>query len=399
MSYTLKLTTLVIFILSSLYFYSFSLYGLNMWDECVAPVGAVRVLNGERPVQDFKAYAPGRYYVLAWLFKTFGTKLEVFRYWMAAMTGLMIALIFHTLYTASGKVESVFGTLLLLSAPAVYYNRFYGFSALLILFFITLWIQSNFSTKYQWAFTLSLSTAYLFKSEVSVMGAITYVCLVICNKKLREKSFSYKAAPIATYFASILLFYGIFHPNVPVSEFSHENILKIFTLFKSWSTTFPPISSLFDFSTNFKFWNWFENWLFYIPVITYVAVTWKLAREGVNSRKNSILLCATAMGFLTYTLVVWRTGLDNLIRCLPAFYIIAAMLLGEALSNLRKKKSKQYLAKVLFIFFLGALFLVDMNVEHGYYVGSIGAVHEGFDNHLTLERGNVFVDDFQYTLT
>jgi len=397
MSYTLKLTALVIFIVSSLYFYSFSLYGLNMWDECVAPVGAIRVLNGEKPVQDFKAYAPGRYYVLAWLFKTFGTSLEVFRYWMAVMTGLMAAWIFHILYTTCGRVESVFGTLLLLSAPAVYYNRFYGFSTLLILFFISLWIQSDFSTKYQWVFALSLSTAYLFKSEVSVMGAISYVCLVICNKKLREKPFSYKAAPIAIYFTSIILFYVIFHPNVPVSEFSYENIVKIFTLFSSWSTSFPSVNSLFDFSANFRFWEWFENWLFYIPIITYSAVTWKLVREGVNSRKNSMFLCASAMGFLTYSLVVWRTGLDNLIRCLPAFYIITAMLLGEALSSLRKKKNKRQLTAVLLIFFLGALFFVDMNVEHGYYVGSIGAVHEGFDKHLTLERGNVFVDDFQYT--
>jgi len=378
----------VILVVSTLYFSSFALYGLNMWDEGVAPVGAVRVLDGEAPVEDFKAYAPGRYYILAGLFKLFGISLPVFRYLVAAMTGLMVALNFQVLYWAFGWIEALFGSALLMSAPAVYYNRFYGFAAIIIIFSLAAWIKKGFSSKFRYLIVFCFFVAYLLKSEVSIMGVLTYILLVIVRKP-EKRSLWWKAEPVFLYSLLVVLSYLFFHPKVPVAAFSYEYVVKIFTIFTSWSTDFPPLSFLFKTD-----WQSFESWLFYIPLILYVLTFVKLLKEGVNKTENSLFLCAASMGCLSYALVVWRAGLDNLMRCLPPFFILISLFLGMSLRGF--KKNKAYLGVIVSIFIFGVLFLVDMNVKHGYYVGSIGAMWEGNDNLLPLKSGQVFVTDFQY---
>jgi hypothetical protein len=54
----------------------------SLFDEGFQVTGAARILNGAVPYRDFWApYAPGQYYMLAGLFKLFGTSLPVERLW------------------------------------------------------------------------------------------------------------------------------------------------------------------------------------------------------------------------------------------------------------------------------------------------------------------------------
>ncbi len=394
-----------IFIASAVYFYSFALYGLNMWDEGVTPLGAVRVLNGEVPVEDFSAYAPARYYILAGLFKVFGTKLEVFRYFLVVITALMVVMLFESLLWLGGWFEGFVGSLLLVSAPAVYYNRFYGFTTILILFSLIALIKNGFSKKYRLVLGATLFLSYLFKSEVSVMGAITYTSLIFISPALRKEKFIWKTAPLGIYGVLAAFSYLFFHPHVSVNRFTHEYILKIFTMFNSWSTEFPPPLSLL-WSGGVGFWGCFENWLFYLPVILYLFVLYRAFRKEIFDIKTSAMVCVAIMGCLNYSLVLWRTGLDNLIRCLPPFYMLAALLTGELVSATKKKAKKTNnlagtvreclkVAGIITVFTLFAFFLVDMNTRHGYYAGSVGAVNEGYEEKLDLKRAKIFVTDYQ----
>src|SRR6266851_6030357 len=56
------------------------LYAVDVQDEGFAVYGATRVLHGDVPYRDFLIeYPPGIFYLLAWVFKLFGTSLVVER--------------------------------------------------------------------------------------------------------------------------------------------------------------------------------------------------------------------------------------------------------------------------------------------------------------------------------
>jgi len=127
-------------------------------------------------------------------------------------------------------------------------------------------------------------------------------------------------------------------------------------------------------------------------------------RSPGRAPRQAVLLAVTGMGVCAYGLVIWRAGFDNLVRTLPPFYILAAWLLfrGHArLLNLLTpgQKSVRGLAPetALAHFLAGLLpliFLFEMNVTHGFYVGSVGAVRHNTER-LELERVSVWANPYE----
>ena len=68
---------------------------VNIHDEGFVLVDAIRILNGEIPHRDFYVlYGPGQFYVLAVLFKCFGTSVLVERAWDTVVRGCSVVLVF-----------------------------------------------------------------------------------------------------------------------------------------------------------------------------------------------------------------------------------------------------------------------------------------------------------------
>ena len=127
------------------YFLSFSRYGLNIWDEGGFANGTLRTLNGERALIDFNpnGYLPGRYWYGVLFFKFFGVEIQSLRIGVALMTPAMILMV----YSISRKIMpagfSLLAALFMLSAPSMYYNRFYPLFVVLTLYFITITIEKR----------------------------------------------------------------------------------------------------------------------------------------------------------------------------------------------------------------------------------------------------------------
>ena len=110
------------------YFWSFSKYGLNVWDEGGYANGTLRTLNGERALVDFNpnGYLPGRYWYGMLFFKLFGVEIQSLRLGVVLFTPSMVLMVYSVGRKIMPAGFALLAALAMLSAPSMYYNRFYA---------------------------------------------------------------------------------------------------------------------------------------------------------------------------------------------------------------------------------------------------------------------------------
>ena len=376
------------------YFLSFSRYGLNIWDEGGYANGTLRTLNGERALIDFNpnGYLPGRYWYGLLFFKLFGIEIQSLRIGVALLTPAMILMV----YSISRKIMpsgfAFLAALFMLSAPSMYYNRFYPFFVVLTLYFLTKTIEKrNLVSLVGLVFAIFLSS--FFKIEVTLFS--TLISLVVLGilyffnssdtwfKKCSDLS-SKKVAYCSgggIVLAGTFLFYlgkdGYFYQVFKIVVDAHE----------VWGNPFPqlfPLPKIYDELGYHKF---FERVLFHLPIWVYgLVLTIILARFFFHKYKIASsylhLLAIVGFGICAFGLVIWRAGFDNLLRTLPPFYILFCYLLFQiwqkalAFQNVSENSIRERLTRILLsllIVFIPCLFYYEMNTHHGFYAGSIGA--------------------------
>ena len=118
------------------YFYSFSQYGFNIWDEGGFANGTLRTLNGQKALEDFNpnGYLPGRYIYGALFFKLFGVDIQTLRLSVVLLTPAMVFMVYAISRRIMPPGFAFLAALLMLSAPSMYYNRFFPFFTVLNLY-------------------------------------------------------------------------------------------------------------------------------------------------------------------------------------------------------------------------------------------------------------------------
>lgn len=90
-----KTGVLVIFAASLMYLLTGLTAMVSMYDEGIPTYGAERILNGEIPYRDFwTIYAPAQFYMLAGLFKVFGSSIFAERLYDSVLRALIAMLVF-----------------------------------------------------------------------------------------------------------------------------------------------------------------------------------------------------------------------------------------------------------------------------------------------------------------
>jgi len=145
-------TGLFLFLAAAGYLVSFSAYGINLWDEGGIYQGALRYLDGQRVSTDFYGYSPGRYYLAEAVFRLFGNEMLTVRHVLAAATGLFAVFAFHICRRLMPPLYTAAAVLLVVCAPAVYYQRFYGLAFLFSMWSFALYIENRRS--FGWLFDL-----------------------------------------------------------------------------------------------------------------------------------------------------------------------------------------------------------------------------------------------------
>ncbi|QPJ61266.1 MAG: hypothetical protein G3M70_04935 [Candidatus Nitronauta litoralis] len=394
------------------YYLSFLDYGLNLWDEGGFADGTLRTFRGEMAMRDFNpiGYLPGRYLYAAWFFDWFGISLHSLRLSVAVFTPLMPLMV----YAISRRIMPVGFSLLagamMLSAPSMYYNRFFPFFCVLVLFCLVRWLERP-----RWSRGVVLAAAILlcipFKMEIAIFSIGLWVVLIPWrHRDLGSIMNKNSSSPLKRGLVIGILLIGT---SVLLVYFWRYQVLQkfieiVFTTHAAWGNPFP---ALFPF---WEFWKtegpdlMFERVMFYIPLATYALVLVLLGRDRMMGRDTSpsqpVLLAVTGIGICAFGLVVWRAGFDNLVRTLPAFYILAPYLLFRLRDrllalfvHLEEQISFWAPEKILVHFLVGILpiiFLYEMNFGHGFYVGSVGARLQNTEK-LEMKRMSVWTNSYE----
>ncbi len=405
------------------YFLSFSRYGLNIWDEGGYANGTLRTLNGEKALIDFNpnGYLPGRYWYGLLFFKLFGVEIQSLRIGVILLTPPMILMVYYISRKIMPAGFSLLAALCMLSAPSMYYNRFYPFFVVLTLYLLTRTIEkSNLFSLIGLAGGIFLSS--LFKFEVTLFS--TLVSLLVLGLLFFNKSsgFGFQTgvaekiySKYITYItAGGLALIGLFLFYIGKDGYLGKAFNLVVDTYKLWGNPFPELLPFFKLYNEIGYHNIFERVLFYLPIWVYASVVAIiLIRFFSNKREitpiNLHLFAIVGIGICAFGLVVWRAGFDNLLRTLPPFYILFCYLLfliWEKALKFQSASPNPIHTKItriplsLLIVFLPFLFYIEMNTHHGFYAGSIGAKGWTLNKNikamhpetapLKMERINVF---------
>ncbi|MBT6409350.1 MAG: hypothetical protein HOK16_07755, partial [Nitrospina sp.] len=286
-----------------------------------------------------------------------------------------------------------------LSAPSMYYNRFYTFFVVLNLYCLT-----NVLEKRNLASLFGLGTAIFlsafFKFEVtlfSILISLVALALLFSVKHWREdfhflpkKLDSHSVAEKSGKFYFLLA--GVSAVTLLLAIYLGKDgyFTKVFKLVvdahEVWGNPFPEIFPFFSLLKDEGYHQMFERVLFYLPILTYGVVAlllvYQFAIKKESFRLAHLMVIAILLfGVCAFGLVIWRAGFDNLLRTLPPFYLLLCYLLYEirekVLSLQKPVGQKGLFTRLplnLLTVFLPFLFYFEMNAHHGFYAGSIGAM-------------------------
>lgn len=395
------------FVMAGYYLY-FSKYGLNIWDEGGFANGTLRTMNGELAGRDFNpiGYMPGRYELGALLFDLFGTHLQSLRIGMALLTPAMILALYATALRIMPSGFAFLASACLFAAPSMYYNRFFTLFAVLNMYCLVRLIEKRTASTF---FVLAISfllSAY-FKFEVALFSVtITLFVLAVfyferrsesIDSALKLKARLNKPAFWLSVFCLIGLISALLYHAYSINLYE-KGVKQVLGSYAVWGNPFPDVLPFGKVLETIGGHRYFSRILFYIPIVLYLATSILLmVRFMKNRRKRErvdyYLLIVLAFGLCSFGLVVWRSGLDNLMRTLAPCYILFCYFLylfWEKALRLQTRSVHRVLVNIL-VTLLPFLYIYEMNSHHGFYAGSIGAMKQETERVL-MERMDIYTN-------
>ncbi|MBT3513911.1 MAG: hypothetical protein HN474_01165 [Nitrospina sp.] len=402
-NYPLKRVWLaLIYLVLIAYLYSFSEYGLNVWDEGGYANGTLRTFNGEKAMEDFNpsGYLSGRYIYGAIFFKLFGVSIQSLRVGVILITPIMIFLTYAISRRIMPQGFSFLTAVFVFSAPAMYYNRFFTFFCILNLYLLVRCVGKAQSQRYFFLAGAILLSGF-FKFEVALFSFLCSVVVLTIQsffKSKQQHSLVEEGQTSVTgqrkFWISIGLLILVLIPAVSFlfeKDFFNLAVNMVLGSYQVWGNPFPSLFPFFTLWSELGSHEMFQRLLFYIPVWIYSGVALfiiiKIIRQKGAESVDLCVLSILLIGVCAYGLVLWRAGFDNLLRTLPPAYILFCYILFLVRGRLLclAKILKQEAAILVLIrkttinvatVFLPFLFFYEMNINHGFYAGTIGAVKQ-----------------------
>ena len=394
------------------YFWSFSKYGLNIWDEGGYANGTLRTLNGERALIDFNpnGYLPGRYWYGILFFKLFGVDIQSLRIAVLLITPPMVLMIYSIGRKIMPAGFALLAALFMLSAPSMYYNRFFTFFVVLNLYLITSFLcKKNLGSLAGLGVGIFLSAFFKFEVTLfSILISLTVVALMFSQKQWRAHFFPEKNTAhsrnknyyLVSGVSIIVIAYGVYLGR---DGYFTQVFKLVIDAHEVWGNSFPEIFPFLPLLKEVGYHQMFERVLFYLPILTCGIVAALLVYQLVIKKESLhinklIVISIFLFGVCAFGLVIWRAGFDNLLRTLPPFYLLSCYLLyrmrEKVLSYQDPVKQKGFLTRLplnLLTVFLPFLFFFEMNTHHGFYAGSIGAMKLE-TTRLTLDKLDIYTN-------
>lgn len=212
----------------------------SVYDEGLILTGAMRVLAGQIPHQDFYAnYGPGQFYVIAGLFRLFGESILVERLYDLFLKALVIALIYNVVlsycrkyiavWAASVAVLWFFALNLIASTPVVPVSLLNLVASILIL---PVFLRPV-STKRMLSAGAVAGMAELFRYDtgialLGIQASVVAIAIYLRVNGMRDRLYNFACTfwPYAVGFAAVTLpafFYYL--SRAPLYPFVHDIVI------------------------------------------------------------------------------------------------------------------------------------------------------------------------------
>ena len=212
---------LVLLVVSAVCYLPILQMPLNVYDEGIVLAGADRVLWGDVPYRDFwSMYPPGQFYVLALLFKLFGTSATVARVYDLFVRALLAVCTFLTAKKLGGSTAVALAGWVV-ALVWIGFTRFaaYPVYAALVLIGVglLLYLHHLETGQGRWLFYsgLALALGAVFRHDLAGMAAFV-VLLALLARRLLERKGGWRpigvylgglaavGLPIAVYFIAVV---------------------------------------------------------------------------------------------------------------------------------------------------------------------------------------------------
>lgn len=353
---------IAIFAVSCLYFLSYFNYDMNIWDEGVPLNGALRMFQGERPIRDFFAYPPGRYFVYYLSLKIGGIHVSAPRVAMAFLSAFFCVLIWLAGRKAGLNTSAVIPWIIYLLTPMYYYYRFFSFCLILMIFSLALQFKPLTLTGASTSGLLALVIAW-FRFELGMILLVLFPVMMIVRWITKRRTHGMISA-----IPSLILYAGqlgiVIYAGGYASWMHYVDLCRnaVSGGMDGMALPWPPLFSL-EYLLNTGFFFLFQDVLFYVSGAVLVLSGWSLFQ---TKQHHPWRMAITMTGFIGFGLVVWRTGYGNLLRCLPPISILGVWLVTG-------KKTCAYVRYTVGGFLFAGL-TVDSLLVHPPTYQSIGVV-------------------------
>jgi len=353
----------LLFVFGALYYSAFLDYGINLLDEGYLLNSSLRVLNGEVPYRDFYTpYPPGRYYLVAAIFKIFGIN-GLFLRILEAIILLSTSIILFKASRLLGisRIYSLIPSFLIFIAPGPWHKCFYPFFTSLNILALIAYIKKQNYIRFTLVSSL-IGLTILFRQDLAFISLIMILSHMLY--KLTTKRGSRKTYILFSILIGSIIVAGL----LPISPFYFMNAAPqmIDLLLNAGFNEVKATSLPFATVTNQ---NLFRNpqlvaisqlslkLIFFIPFVVYLVTILLLIKDIKGFEDKIPFLTVVIFGLLANHQIIWRSDLSHLLQSSAPVYLLIGFLLDSITIDLEYSDLKKF-TKFTCYFLIFSLFTI-----------------------------------------
>lgn len=173
------------------FFLFISNYRISIYDEGLILTGAFRILNGDIPSKDFYTnYGPGQFYILAYLFKIFGTNALIARIYDGAIASGIIFVTYFFLRRFHPGWYSLCCSLCVIALLANYEFPLYPINPVLLIslacaFRLRYLLLNEAASRHYLSISLGIALILLFRYDLAIITFTAFALPIILSNLIK----------------------------------------------------------------------------------------------------------------------------------------------------------------------------------------------------------------------
>jgi len=406
--------TLGIFLLALIYYLYYFNYGFAQVDESRLANGAQEVVGGGLPILDFTTnYPPGRYYLLALLFRLFGPSIAIERLMWVPFLAVVPVITYRCARRLMPPSFALLPTMMAFLVPGAWHKTFFTLFGVLNLWVMYRYFEERSRARlFLCGLTVGLSTA--FRHDMAAFAVLSFLITLLAGRtrfftsEAEVSTFQEMLLGVSTYALAALIAFLPFalpyFPSSSVGELFYGLLRRAGRTFsKRGALQFPNPLLILDPTVGMP--ERFNILVIYAPplaaFLALLLLIWRLGRRSEERSPRNLFVFSTLLLVLfNYNQVVIGTSALRVLQGGALTYLVMGYLIFEsytAFANLLSLEVKSPGFKplllggaILLLLLFPTYFVYPHLRSPSPYVGGIG-LRRG--QHVLLEgqRGGIYV--------